>query len=133
MTVRYTLVENYDNLISAFGEWPSFHDAEVRSLVLDSSGPDLELTIYVFRTGSEQNAKGQFIRFDEFLVGIRFSAISELNISDFNEQNVLAGLSLAEEPNGRRVGLDGLYGLTGSFLCEAIEIRQVDRIVAPSN
>jgi len=126
-------VANHDLLVSVFGEWPSFHDAEVLSLSLDRSGPRIDLTLYVFRTTPELNDQGQFKKCDEVVVEMRFMEVSDLRFRDFNEQNVLAELSLLEESGGKRVHLYGLYGLTGSFLCEEVEIRKVDRLVSGPN
>ena len=128
MQADYRLVKNHVELISVFGDWPSFHDAEVFSLTLDRSGRTLDLALYVFRTSKELNGQGQFKRSDELLVRMRFHSISEMSLYDFNEQNVLSDLSIVEEPKGKRVHLHGLYGLSGDFLCEAIEVCRVDRL-----
>jgi hypothetical protein len=133
MHIAPRFVANYDLLVSIFGDWPSFHDAEVLSLTLDRAGPRIDLTLYVFRTGPELNDQGQFKRCDEVVVEMRFIGVGDLRLRDFNEQNVLAELSLLEESGGKRVHLHGLYGLTGTFLCEQVEIRKVDRLVSAPN
>jgi len=128
MEEDFRLVNNHAELVAVFGDWPSFHDAEVLSLILDRSERTLDVAFYVFRTSGEHNSAGQFIRSDEVLVRMRFYGISELSLFDFNEQNVLSDLSLIEESTEKRVRLHGLYGLSGSFLCKAIEVCGVERL-----
>jgi hypothetical protein len=31
----YELIKNHESLLEAFGYWPSFHDAEIHSLILN--------------------------------------------------------------------------------------------------
>ena len=58
------LVGAAERLTRIFGDWPSFHDAEVTRLVLDRSGPDgltLDLEIHVFEATSEVDPAGFYV------------------------------------------------------------------------
>lgn len=58
-------IENQELVTEIFGEWPSFHDAEVVSLRLDrqgegggEDGPTLDAAIHVWRTTEEVDPRG---------------------------------------------------------------------------
>jgi hypothetical protein len=128
MPANYKFIRNHESLVSRFGEWPSFHDAEVVWLRLDRAGPSVEVAIYVFRTPGQLDENGYFKRLDESIVQLRFSGVSELSISDLNEQNVLGGLTLQCDSDKVRVRLHPLYGLGGEFSCESVEVVGVNRV-----
>jgi len=82
-------IENATALISIFGKWPSFHDAEVLRAVLDRSGPEgpsVETMIHVFEMTSEIDSKsGLYAVKNRMLVTLRFTEISLQQIQGFNE------------------------------------------------
>src|SRR5579871_2051209 len=70
-------IENQEALTRIFGDWPSFHDAEVLSLVLgrhgieDRPGPTLEARIHVFQMTGEVDERGYFRLGNHTLVVLR--------------------------------------------------------------
>jgi hypothetical protein len=64
-----------------------FHDAEVTSAVLDSSGPVLTLAVTTFVGTPRQQ-----------LLLLRFRGIGEVELAGFNEQNVLFDIYVDEVP-----------------------------------
>lgn len=87
-----------------------FHDAEVLAVRVDRDGPTLELDVEVFA----QLPEAQLVR-------LKFSDVSELEISGFNEQNVLFDLRAERgDDDLYDVRLEASYGLGGSFRCGAI-------------
>ena len=79
----HRMVEGHEAVIGWFGEWPSFHDAEVLSLRLNRSATS-SLEVLTWRTRSETNDAGHYVR-DKFAV-ITFSleSISSLELTEFN-------------------------------------------------
>ena len=128
-------IENATALISIFGKWPSFHDAEVLGAVLDRSGPEgpsVETMIHVFEMTSEIDSKsGLYAVKNRMLVTLRFTEISLQQIHGFNEQNVLSSLEVAElDPDaheGRHfhVRLASLYGMDAEFECKRLIVGNV--------
>lgn len=128
-------IENATALISIFGKWPSFHDAEVLRAVLDRSGPEgpsVETMIHVFEMTSEIDSKsGLYAVKNRMLVTLRFTEISLQQIHGFNEQNVLSSLEVAElDPDaheGRHfhVRLASLYGMDAEFECKRLIVGNV--------
>src|SRR5262245_26846346 len=112
--------ENAEELLSIFGGWPSFHDAEVLRVSLDrsgSEGPTLEAVIHVFEMTSEVDSKGFYVLTNHTEVSLKFTEVSLSRCQWFNHQNVLASLEVDElnpsEHEGRRfrVTMPSLYGL----------------------
>jgi hypothetical protein len=89
-----------------------YHDAEILRVLLDRGGPTLELDLELFAQLPE--ARG---------VRLRFTDVTELELGDFNAQNVLFDL-LAEPRPGHRLGIElqSSYGLGGSFECSGVTL-----------
>ena len=115
-------VKGAEKLISVFGSWPTFHDAEVCGARLDRQGPCLD-DIFVFQTSRVTDESG-FKRFNKTVVTFRFSEVEEILLEGFNHQNVLAALTLC---NGKKIDvtLHSIFGLDGHFSCQTVEISNV--------
>lgn len=115
-----------------FGGWPSFHDAEVMRVSLDRSGqagPRLDMVIHLFEMTNAVDAKGFFVSRHHTEVTLRFDGIAELKLRDFNRQNVLAGLEIAQvdQPGSARfrVSMPSSYGMEAEFECERASVADV--------
>src|SRR4030095_2473016 len=120
-------------LVSIFGRWPSFHDAEVLRVSLDRSGiegPTLDATIHVFEMTSEVDAKGYYVLKNHTEVTLRFTEVTLSRFQWFNHQNVLSSLEVEElnppEHEGRcwRIGMPSSYGLEAEFECKRAIVLQ---------
>lgn len=120
-------VFNREELEARFGGWPSFHDAEILAVRLDSGQrgdgrPSIELDIHVFAVdGVLPSGKLNFAR--HTLATFRFEGVEQIDLKDFGPQNVLDELILEElrSPPGAaktRVSLPSNNGLGGGFNCE---------------
>jgi Immunity protein 50 len=131
-------IEGAAKLISIFGYWPSFHDAEVLWVRLDrgarnemDDGPTLDALIHAFEMTSEVGPDGFFKLRHHVLVHFRFHGVVELSLEGFNEQNALWDLSIAEVQDRRTEGIDfevtlsSAYGLSGLFQCRRVEVKDV--------
>jgi hypothetical protein len=81
--------EHAEKLTHIFGEWPSFHVAEVVCLVLDRSGseaPTLEAQIHVFAVTSDLDANGHYVLANHTLVTLRFTKVALLELGGFNRR-----------------------------------------------
>lgn len=126
-----------DRILSAFGYWPSFHDAEVHRLELDRgirpSLPSLTLTIHAFDTDGTVDEKGYYRIRTSVLVTLRFDAVEDLELRDFGVQNVLSVLVLELQRDGRiAVELGQCYGVAGVFTCSQLEVCSVARWPSPT-
>ena len=133
-------VINSDALTGRFGEWPSFHDAEIYGLRLDSGQRSdgvvrLELDIHVF-AGDGLRADGRVNWVNHTLATLEFEEVEALEIDGFGPQNVLDDLLLDEvhEAAGRQiqVTLPSNNGLGGSFRCRSVSVLEaVDFVPGP--
>ncbi len=73
---------------------------------------------------SEVDEKGYYVLKNRTLVEIRFSAVEELELFDFNAQNALFSLVIDEIATGGelKVVFNAAYGLAGTFRCQSIEV-----------
>lgn len=127
-------IENSRVLTDVYGQWPSFHDAEVHRVILNRSGdegPTLESVIHAWETTPEVDERGSYVQTKHMLVTLLFKNITDLVIDDFNSQNVLFSVYLARvvdtSPESRKwqVNLSGIYGMDAKFLCSSIVIKGV--------
>lgn len=110
-----------------YGQWPSFHDAEIHELKLsrskDKRDACLELVIHTFHSTMETDENGYYKTIHNYLVSLRFENITNLKLEDFNHQNVLWGLDFQEaeiNSNLIKVNMETSYGCRGEFLCEEV-------------
>jgi Immunity protein 50 len=92
------VINNSHFLTETFGRWPSFHDAELVSLLLTREHEDLvslEAKIHVFETTPNVGPSGAYVSRNHVLVTLTFSGVREdVSIRWFNHQNVIAALHI---------------------------------------
>ena len=137
-------LENYKAVLKAFGSWPSFHDAEVRSILLDRNqvimgelaNPRLELVVHAHELSSGANASGVFELSKHHLCTFEFEMVHEVALKNFNPQNALRALLFQPLPADSaghhpfRVVLDApsdpsAPALHGSFIAFRGKVRSV--------
>ncbi len=130
-------VQGADKLIELFGRWPSFHDAEVVSLVLDRAGdddgfgPSLVATIRTFDITHEVLPDGLLKLTHECAAVMAFREVVQLQLTGFNSQNVLSGLHIIDirdrqlERQRFEVWFAGVHGLDARFQCRVVEVLSV--------
>jgi hypothetical protein len=131
-------IKNSERLVSIFGYWPSFHDAEVIWMRLErratslGRGPTVETLIHTFEMTSEVNSAGFYVLRNHVLAHLRFSRVREFVSCDFNHQNALLALSIKDISHRQmeyinfEVTFDAAFGLEASFQCQDIEIVNVE-------
>jgi hypothetical protein len=128
------LIAGADRVTQIFGDWPSFHDAEVLRLVLDRSRPDgpiLEIQIHAFESTGEVAPSGYYVLKNHNLISMRFTRICLQEIKWFNHQNVLMSLDIfpidPEENEGLLMGVEmpSSYGMEAKFQCAGCEVIDV--------
>jgi hypothetical protein len=125
-------IVNSETLESRLGSWPSFHDAEVLSVRLDSGQRSdgrarLELDIHVFDVdGQLPDGRLNFVR--HTIATLEFAGVESLELDGFGPQNVLDDLVLRDlATEGAttatiKVELPSNNGLAGGFRCEQVTV-----------
>jgi hypothetical protein len=130
-------VEGVEKVIAAFGEWPSFHDSEVLSIVLKRDAaragepPVLHLQLHVrrHREHGAGTAAYHLALTHDYLIEISFHDVSELELGGFNGQNVIDGIVIApdREPSGViSVEVEPIFGVGGAWQCKSVKIESVE-------
>ena len=131
-----TAIEGSEKLISIFGRWPSFHDAEIIELQLwrgdvnPDKEPVLTLKMHCFEITKEVNAEGYFVRRNHTLSTFKFHNVDDLKMQGFNHQNAIFGLSIDRLERSQApspyftVELEPAYGIEASFTCLRVEVSE---------
>lgn len=126
-------IQNNQALTRIFGKWPSFHDAEIISILLDRGGEDgpfMEAKIHLWLMTNEVDSEGYYVLKNHTLATLRFNGILLEALHGFNAQNVLFQLEISnikpdeEESEGCRykVFMPTSYGCEASFMCQSISV-----------
>jgi len=136
-----SLVENASLLVDHFGNWPSFHDAEILDLHLwrgkikpgdwDDSNvfPVLTMKILILRATQTPYAGGR----SNVVAALRFHDVSAIRMDDFNHVNQIVDLTITIEERGTlttgerlppylRVSITRGFGMEAVFRCFRIEV-----------
>src|SRR5687768_9690009 len=118
---------NAEKLITIYGSWPTFHDAEILNLDLWRGDLQPEKEIYIFPILTAKiHLFVENPNTRETIATLRFTGIENLKLEEFNYQNAILSLEIKEDPNHEypslHVKIDGAFGLNASFHCSGIEV-----------
>jgi hypothetical protein len=105
-----------------FGRIPSFHDCEVVSIDLHRAPEPSIVCVHAFLMTPELDDQGYYVLDKHALVSFRLFEVREVNIMDWNHQNVLDSIAIEDVENGFRLMLEGTYGADGHITAAAVEI-----------
>ena len=116
-------VQGGSDLLAWFGgHVPSFHDAEVISLELDRAGATCRIRVHAFESTGDIDQAGYYVLARHAVVTFELGGVTELELADFNHQNVLYGLRIDREANGYHVELEPCWGLSGFLKAQTVQI-----------
>jgi hypothetical protein len=112
-----------DRIVGWYGEWPSFHDAEILSFHLNRNG-ESSIRLHMWKISDKLDRDGAFMREDEKVVVFTFADIRWLKIEgeDANRQNVIGALLVEKQDDIYRLELGPCYGLSGEILAGEISV-----------
>ena len=125
-------------VVAALGYWPTFHDAEVISFTAERALPFkfgftvVRLAVHVrrYETIGEGTARYEQVLRKSVLVRFLFNGACELELSDFNHQNVINAISVARvegiEAAPLLVDIESIWGFGGSLRCSSASIEAVE-------
>lgn len=95
------------------GNWPIFHDSEVAAINLIRNGPSsLHIVSPVNSFTSEH--------LQRWCICLQFSEIVEIELVDFNHQNVLYDLTFTLKDNLYSVNIDSSFGVDGFITAKTL-------------
>lgn len=100
------------DVIAAFGEWPSFHDAEILRVVINRGGRS-SVTLRLMIPAYQQKS-----------VTFTFERIADLRLEgeDADVQNVIGALTIDADDQFITVHFSPCYGLAGYIKAEAVSV-----------
>ena len=117
-----------ETVVAWFGYWPTFHDAEVLSIVLDRSGPST-VAVHVFESTSEVEADGYYRLIKHavatFSIGEFYpdhEGVTDTRIDFLNHQNVLQSAWIEKTPQGHLLRLAGIFGVDAFLSCRDLKV-----------
>jgi hypothetical protein len=118
-------IPGVESLLNWFGEWPSFHDAEIVTLHIDRERRGSFVRIRAFRVSERTDSSGDFVREREALVVFEFSDIRSMRIEgeDADVQNVISSLLIEPVGDGYRLVLGPCYGMAGEIVVKTLRVR----------
>jgi hypothetical protein len=122
MGVGWEQIEGAKEFVEWFGSWPSFHDAEVIHLHLNRTGTT-SLLIHTWEMTGEVLPSGFYSLRKHVEVELLLEEVRDLELADFNQQNVIFGLNVEPVESGLRVSLDGCYGIAGHLEAKSAALR----------
>ena len=119
---RFEQIPGSADLISWFGLWPSFHDAEVLSIHLNRQG-ESKVVVHTWQKTDEVDGRGHFVLTKHVVVTFLLESTLSVKLEDFNHQNVISGLSLDATASGYRLILHPCFGAEGMLEAERVRIK----------
>jgi hypothetical protein len=124
------LIEGAAQLVDVYGYWPSFHDAQVETVVIERRGPTV--TIH-FITNDQVDKDGVQERDKLAQVTIRWHEVKDLSLNgiDWEENNWIDGLTVRRDGDDVRTVIDPMDGFHGFIVAGRIEVLDVQPIPSP--
>lgn len=118
-------------ITKVYGRWPTFHDAEVKSITLQRGPgePFMDCSIHLFEMTSDISPSGHYVTTKHNIVVLRFSGIILYELKWFNAQNVIDGLDIQPAENGEgrlAVYLPSNSGAEARFNCDSVRIVSIE-------
>jgi len=128
-----SIVSDSEQLTTIFGEWPSFHDAEVLSIRLERAfedlyeSPVLYASIHVFAARRNERSPTGVEFYNHTIVTFRFTLVLGLHLAEFNQQNAIFDLIFERPPDAPdvapfRITFEPSFGIQCSFFCKSVGI-----------
>jgi hypothetical protein len=114
-------IPGVDQVVARFGEWPSFHDAEIIELDLNRRRTS-RLRIHTWGKTNGVNERGEYVFDKHAVVTFELEDVTDLELADFSHQNVIFDLQVEPSDDGFRLTLWPSYGLAGWIKARVIRV-----------
>ncbi len=135
---KYFDIDGTEELLKIFGEWPSFHDSEVLSVMFDRNaikgryGPTLIVKIHCFQITNEV-INGCYKTINHHIIEFAFYDAVEVSLGyGFGQQNSLSGFFISDireyqlDNVNYEVHFDGHTKCDLRFKCSKIEVQSIE-------
>jgi len=115
-------MENLNLLNDFFGYIPNFHDSEITEVNLNRTGPNINMAIHIFEI-TPRITVGK-----SCLVYIIFEGVVEMELRDFNIQNVIFEIDFLKMDGVIKTTIDSSYGLNGYIVASKVYINELKEL-----
>ena len=129
------LIDGAERIVSVFGYWPSFHDAEIEKIELCTDRslgrPTIRVWVHLFEMTREVDARGYFVLRHHMRASLVFRGTTPTKIEEFGNQNSIFELSIrdmrAEQLEGLRLRVTFEMACSPDvcFDCASVEVEEV--------
>jgi Immunity protein 50 len=119
------LIEGAAQLVEFYGYWPSFHDATVEAVLIDSKGPTVTIHFHVNDLVQREGIKEADQR---ARVTIRWHDVSDLRVSGDPSENWLWEMIFRENEDDVRTELAPNGGFGGTIIARRMEVVDIHAI-----
>jgi hypothetical protein len=128
-------VEGAEKLVSLYGYWPSFHDANVETITIDTEENTVTIS---FTTNDAVEKTGEPVRDELALVTLQWQEVSDLSIqaTDWGGQSWVWDMLLTLTETGIRTEIqphDELSVVIVASRVKVVEVRPIDSSLASSS
>jgi hypothetical protein len=119
-------INGISELYDAVGFETSFHDAEVLRIILDrAQGEPCLLALFQVPTGKMRiEAQADYPHW--YKVEIAFFEIEDLEIQNFNHQNVIQNIAVASRGQRTQIWIASLYGVDITFCYKGAKVLSLE-------
>jgi hypothetical protein len=114
-------IAGFNEVASWFGDWPSFHDAEILQLCLDRTGQSF-LKVLTWQRTREVDERGVYVQKKHAVVVFLLDGVRDVSLDGFNHQNVIFGLDVETTETGVKLTMDPCFGLSGSIEAKGLRL-----------
>lgn len=121
-------VVGFERVTSVFGDWPTFHDAEVLAAEFETGqgrGVSLTVRLVTWESSSEKDERGFYRRDKPTEVTFLFEGCEEFEQEGFIGQNVLRILEIFRDdsaPSPISVMFEPIIGFGAAFRCRRASV-----------
>jgi len=112
-------IKGMNTVVERFGEWPSFHDAEIIELHLNRESISW---LKILICNEKENKKKDLKSEKQVVVKFILDKITDLELADFSSQNVIFGCEIEKNNDSYKLVLKPCYGLAGFLVAENISV-----------
>jgi hypothetical protein len=114
-------IEGATDVVDWFGQWPSFHDAEVIEVHLKRKGRSF-LRVWAFQATSVVDETGHYVCDRHAIVTFALEGVSDLELADFSPQNVISSLTVEVLPETVRLTMSPCFGVAGYLEASRVSV-----------
>lgn len=127
-----------EHVVEVLGYWPSFHDAEVISFLAERALPfkhndtvaRLAVHVRQYQTIGAGTSNYEQVLQKSVLIRFVFKGACELEVSDFNHQNVIDAINITRRDAGDTapllVYIPSIWGFGGTLRCQSAEVESIE-------